>query len=57
VDAEAFSSLGQALALTAETYRRSLWNELDVYVEIWLEKDALAGVLYDVTREWTFRSW
>jgi hypothetical protein len=47
-----FSSLANALALTAETYRRSLWAELDVYVEIWLEKDALAGVLYEVTREW-----
>jgi hypothetical protein len=23
-----------------------------VYVEIWLEKDALAGVLYDVTSQW-----
>jgi len=47
-----FSSLANALARTAETYRRSLWAELDVYVEIWLEKDALAGVLYEVTSAW-----
>ena len=27
----------------------ALWNEADSYVEIWLEKDALAGVVYPVT--------
>lgn len=43
------SSLEAALELTAETYRRSLWNNQDAYVEVWLEKDALAGVLYEIT--------
>jgi hypothetical protein len=33
-------------------YRRALWADQDAYVEIWLEKDALAGVLYSVTAEW-----
>ena len=33
-------------------YRRSLWNDQDAYVEVWLEKDALAGVLYEVTDTW-----
>ena len=47
-----FSSLEQALRRTAEAYRRSVWDEMPVYVEIWLEKDALAGVIYDVTREY-----
>jgi hypothetical protein len=47
-----FSSLEQALDSTIETYRRALWDQQDSYVEIWLEKDALAGVLYDVTAEW-----
>jgi hypothetical protein len=28
---------------------RALWGEQNAYVEIWLEKDALSGVLYDVT--------
>ena len=46
------SSLAQAVQRTAETYRRSLWDNQSVYVEIWLEKDALAGVLYDVTERW-----
>lgn len=33
-------------------YRRSLWRDADAYVEIWLEKEALSGVLYPVTSEW-----
>jgi len=37
---------------TARHYRRALWHEQADYVEVWLEKDALAGVLYDVTGEW-----
>ena len=45
-------SMQAALDHTACTYRRALWDEQDCYVEIWLEKDALAGVLIDVTREW-----
>jgi hypothetical protein len=47
-----YSSLEQALDQTARTYRRALWDQQHAYVEIWLEKDALAGVLYDVTEEW-----
>jgi hypothetical protein len=46
------SSLQNALRETARTYRRSVWDEQDVYVEVWLEKDALAGVLVDVTAAW-----
>ena len=34
---------------TAAFYRKALWNDADSYVEIWLEKDALAGVVYPVT--------
>ncbi|MCX7428735.1 MAG: hypothetical protein NTW96_24300 [Planctomycetia bacterium] len=45
-------SLDSMLRLTAGTYRRALWDDQNVYVEVWLEKDALAGVLYDVTAEW-----
>lgn len=33
-------------------YRRDLWQDQDAYVEIWLEKDALAGVLMQSTRYW-----
>ena len=39
----------QALMRTARFYRKDLWADADVYVEVWLEKDALAGVVMDVT--------
>src|SRR5690606_17343755 len=29
-----------------------IWADIDCRVEIWLEKEALAGVLFDVTAEW-----
>jgi hypothetical protein len=47
-----FSSLERALHHTASAYRRSYWDNQDVYVAVWLEKDALAGVLYEVTNSW-----
>jgi len=43
-----FDSVEQALLDTASLYRKSLWADADCYVEIWLEKDALAGVIYPV---------
>jgi len=46
------SSLQAMLERTADTYRQAIWDDQQVYVEVWLEKDALAGVLYDVTAEW-----
>ncbi|MHC4608727.1 MAG: hypothetical protein ACYS7M_00080 [Planctomycetota bacterium] len=46
------SNVGDFLSASAYLYRRSLWDDQDAYVEIWLEKEALAGVLDSVTREW-----
>jgi hypothetical protein len=44
-----FSSVQAALDDTVRLYRKALWNNIDAYVEIWLEKDALAGVVLPVT--------
>ncbi|MCH8112650.1 MAG: hypothetical protein IH905_11970, partial [Proteobacteria bacterium] len=49
---DTYTGLQQALMDTARFYRRAVWNNLPVYCEVWLEKDALAGVLYDVTAEY-----
>lgn len=49
---DSHTGLASVLQRTAETYRRNLWADLPVYVEVWLEKDALAGVLYEATRAW-----
>ena len=35
----------------AEYYRQDLWHHSDSYVEVWLEKDTLAGVVYPITQE------
>lgn len=47
-----YSSMEEALTRTAETYRRGLWDDADLQVEVWLEKEALAGVLAPVTETW-----
>jgi hypothetical protein len=47
-----YDSMTEALEQTILTYRRSVWTDQDVHVEFWLEKDALAGVVLEETREW-----
>ncbi|MFH1738665.1 MAG: hypothetical protein ABIH23_06630 [bacterium] len=49
---DTYSSAEQMLREAARFYRRSLWDNQSVYVEVWCEKDALAGVLYEVTEEY-----
>ena len=44
-----FDGVEQALADTARLYRKALWSDADAYVEVWCEKDALAGVILPVT--------
>jgi hypothetical protein len=44
-----FDSVEEALRDTAKFYRKSLRTDADAYVEIWLEKDALSGVVYPIT--------
>lgn len=44
-----YGSPADAIDAVAQFYRKDLWRDADVYVEIWLEKDALSGVIYPVT--------
>ncbi len=44
-----YDSLEDALYSTARLYRRNLWRDCPDYCEIWIEKDALAGVILPVT--------
>ena len=46
------NSLEDALARWQYSYRRDLWNDQSDYVEIWVEKDALAGVMSSITDEY-----
>jgi hypothetical protein len=47
-----YSSVQEALNRTAQLYRKALWDNVDAYVEVWLEKDALSGVVNRVTSEY-----
>ena len=47
-----YGSLGEMLQITRDTCRRALWSNQDAYVEVWLEKDALAGVVMEETEPW-----
>lgn len=44
-----FASVEEAIRISLETYRKALWLETEEVVEVWCEKDALAGVIYPVT--------
>ena len=49
---DTYSTIEEALEASARYYRRSLWVDSEDRVEVWCEKDALAGVLYPVTSEY-----
>jgi len=44
-----FTDLKSCLESTANFYRRNVWSNMPVYVEVWVEKDALSGVLMTET--------
>lgn len=52
-----FDSAEDALRRTAQTYRRDLWSSTDAHVQMWLEKEALAGVLCETTEKWDVPLW
>jgi hypothetical protein len=47
-----YDGVADAIDATARLYRRNLWRDIDEYVEIWLEKDALAGVIVPITEKY-----
>jgi hypothetical protein len=47
-----FESPAEALEDAAASYRKSLWTDIDARVEIWLEKDALTGVIDPITSKY-----
>ena len=48
-----FDSVEDALEVHGRaSTERSLWHDADAYVEIWLEKDALAGVIEPITHKY-----
>lgn len=47
-----YGSVREFLEKSQALYRRAIWDDLPGAVEIWIEKDALAGVVYQVTHRW-----
>jgi hypothetical protein len=47
-----YDGVAAELEATAHFYRKALWSDADTYLEIWCEKDALAGVIYPITAEY-----
>ncbi|MGI9084729.1 MAG: hypothetical protein ACR2FE_05480 [Aeromicrobium sp.] len=49
---QSWSGVEQALADASSSYRRALWNDQNVYVEVWSEKEAISSIVSEVTNEW-----
>jgi len=46
-----YADPSEAVRSIAQFYRKNLWADADEHVEVWLEKDALAGVVIEVTSD------
>ena len=44
-----YDSMAEAVEDTATFYRKSALKESPAYIEMWVEKDALSGIMWDVT--------
>jgi hypothetical protein len=49
---ETFSSPGEAARKVARNYIEDLWDSQPCYIEVWIEKDALVGVIEPVCGRW-----
>ena len=47
-----YGSLAVFLEQSQALYRKAVWDEIEERVESWIEKDALAGVVVDITDAW-----
>jgi len=45
-------SKDEALHHTAVSYRRGIWHDQNVYVEVWSEKDAICSIVFPITDAW-----
>jgi len=53
--AETFNDLGEYIRHAAASYRLNLWSESDYYPEIWVEKEAIASMVYGIAKEWNLK--
>ena len=49
---DSWSCVEDALDDVASSYRRGIWHDQDVYVEVWSEKEAISSIVYPITSHW-----
>jgi len=47
-----WQDLPDFMGTVKHAYRKDIWNDQPVYLEVWLEKDALSGVFADITERY-----
>jgi hypothetical protein len=52
VKPETWDAVEDAIEQMKRTYRRNLWRAQGIRVQVWIEKDALAGVVVKATHRW-----
>src|SRR6516225_1419474 len=52
IEMQTFDNVADALEYTAKFYRRSALRDCDAYIEIWSEKEALSGIIWDAAGEY-----
>ena len=52
IKSQSWSSVEDALDDAASSYRRALWHDQDVYVEVWSEKEAISSIVAPITDAW-----
>ena len=52
-----FESPSDAVVFASRSYRKDLWADADSYVQVWLEKDSLAGVVSPITERYDVGLW
>ena len=52
IEPTTFNGLGEFFERQRKFYRQDLWSDSEDYVEIWCEKDSIAGVLSAITSEY-----
>jgi hypothetical protein len=49
---DSWDSVEDALYDAASSYRRALWHNQDVYIEVWSEKEAISSIISPITSRW-----
>ena len=49
---DSWANPSESIKEAAKVYRKAIWANAKVVPEVWLEKDALAGVVSEETEEW-----